>query len=253
MIKYGYLIIIIVIYVFITSCDSENAWNCFQDTGKIVQIPVETDFFEKITVFQRTQLIVQQGDEQKVVLESGDNLINDIDIIVEDGTLIIDNKNACNLTREYGITKVRVITDTLTEIRNASGLTVQSEGILSFPLLTLRSEDLMEEDQFRKDGDFEMQLDCKELIIETNGKSNFFLDGIADDVTINFLDGDNRCECRELQIQNASIFHRGTNDIFIAPEQSVSGELRSAGNLVITGQTPVIDVQAFYTGQVIRE
>ena len=237
--------------LLLVSCNSENAWNCVQTTGTIQTDTIVVPEFEKITVLHRSQLIVKTGDEPQVLLKTGKNLKNDVNISVVNGTLLIDNTNACNTIRDYGVTQVIVTTHTLTEIRNASGLPVLSEGVLDFPNLTLRSDDLVEEDFYHKTGDFELSLNCTNLKIETNGKSNFYLDGFAKNTEINFLDGDNRCECNLLKMDTAQIFHRGTNDIFIAPNQSVTGELRSIGNLVLSQQVPVMEVKSFYTGKVI--
>ncbi len=55
-------------------------------------------------------------------------LMNDIKISVEGGRLILKNENGCNLTRDYGITKIYVSSPNLIEIRN--GLIVQRLGIL---------------------------------------------------------------------------------------------------------------------------
>ena len=241
---------IVFIFLMLTACDSENAWDCAQTSGPIISQSIEVPDFDKISVLQRSQLVIRQG-AKNVIIETGENLWEDVAVFVENGTLIIDNKNACNLIRDYGVTKVTVTTPVLAEIRNASGLTVIGDGTLSFSELTLRSEDLDEEDLYRKVGDFDLTLDVDLLNIITNGKSNFFLDGRVDEMDINFLDGDNRCECDSLLLNRATIFHRGTNDIFIAPIQEVTGELRSTGNLVLSSRPISVDVQELYKGRVI--
>ncbi|RZS99771.1 head GIN domain-containing protein [Aquimarina brevivitae] len=243
---------IIIAVLILISCGSENSWDCLQTTGEIITEEVEVVNFNAISVLQRSQLIISQG-TQRVRVETGENLINDVEVYVDNGTLIIDNKNSCNLVRDYGVTKVYVTIPDITEIRNASGLPVIGEGVLSVTELTLTSDDLEEEDLYRKVGDFRLNLDVDQLTIITNGKSNFFLDGRATAVDINFLDGDNRCECTALDVNTLSVFHRGTNDIIIAPQTSVTGELRSTGNLILRSRPAVVDLQELYTGRLIYQ
>ncbi len=245
-------IITLIIVSLVFSCNSEDAIDCFQNAGNIIQQDYALDNFDKITVFERSQLFISEG-EFSVILETGENLINDIDIKVSNGRLIIENGNSCNITREYGITKVFVSAPNITEIRNSSGLKVISENTLTYPNLTLLSEDLEEEDAFHTDGDFELDLDVENLTITQNNLSNFFLTGNATNLDLNFTFGDARFEGRDLIVQNADVYHRGTNDITINPQQELTGTLLSTGDLIVVNTPPILDVEVLYTGQLIIE
>ncbi|WP_179346607.1 head GIN domain-containing protein [Winogradskyella ursingii] len=243
---------IVFILFALWSCDSEDAPDCFQNAGDIIQESYTLDAFDKITVFQRTQLIISEG-SFSVVLETGENLLNDIDIKVSDNRLIIENNNACNITRDYGITKVFVSAPNITEIRNSSGLKVVSGNQLTYANLTLLSEDFEEEDAFHTDGDFELDLDVENLTITQNNLSNFFLTGNVTNLDLNFTFGDARFEGRNLIVQNADVYHRGTNDIIINPQVSLTGSLLSTGDMIVVNTPPIFDVEELYTGKVIIE
>ena len=79
-------IFLIMLLAFL-GCDSDKGLNCFQAAGDIIQEEFTVDTFTKITVWERTQLFIKQGDTQKVVVETGENLLNDIEVQVEDGML----------------------------------------------------------------------------------------------------------------------------------------------------------------------
>ena len=245
-------IVTFILLSLIISCDSEDAPNCFQSAGDIIQRNFTVDDFTKITVFERTQLFISEG-EFSVVLETGENLLNDIAIEVSEGRLTIENNNACNITRDYGITKVFVSAPNITELRNSSGLSIVSENTLTYPNLTLLSEDLEEEDAFHIDGDFELDLAVDNLTITQNGLSNFFLSGTVENLDLNFLFGDARFEGRDLVVQNADVYHRGTNDIIINPQQLLTGTLLSTGDLILVNTPTVLNIEALYIGQVITE
>ncbi len=243
---------LIVFFVF-TACDSDSAWDCVKASGTIVQEEITLEAFEKLDVRHRVQLIVKQGDEQQVILETGENLRGDINLSVVDGILRIDNNASCNLVRDYGITKLYVTSPNITQIRNGSGLPVLSNGILAFPSLALISENTAVEGDIHTVGDFELQLDVQNLSIVANGKSNFFLSGQAETATIGLYSGDGRVEAANFIIQELNIYHRSSNKMIVNPRQSIRGEIRSLGDVIAVFQPAVVEVEEFYTGRLIFE
>lgn len=236
-----------------TSCDSDSAWECIKAAGTIIQEEIVFESFDKLDVRHRVQLIVKQGVEQKVILETGENLRGKITLNVTDGVLRIDNGNSCNLVRDYGISKVYVTSPNITQIRNGSGLPVLSEGVLAFPSLALISEDTAVEGDIHTVGDFNLQLDVQNFSIVANGKSNFFLSGTAETAFIGLYSGDGRVEAAEFEIQDLNIYHRSTNKMIVNPRQSIRGEIRSLGDVIAVFQPPVVEVEQFYTGRLIFE
>jgi hypothetical protein len=104
---------------FLFSCDSENGWDCLQAPGNSVSKEYTVSEFTKIRIEDEVTLYLKQGDRQQVKLETGENLLSDISVSVEGNILVVKDKNACNLVRDYGITKVFVTVPNITEIRNS--------------------------------------------------------------------------------------------------------------------------------------
>ncbi|NNC49050.1 MAG: DUF2807 domain-containing protein, partial [Flaviramulus sp.] len=96
----------IVFLILIFACDSENAGDCFQKEGTIIQQEIIVANFDKIFVNRDIELIIEEGPTQKVVIETGKNLINDVSAAVANGELTLTDNNTCNYVRDYGITKV---------------------------------------------------------------------------------------------------------------------------------------------------
>ncbi len=243
------------IYIFSAilffACNGEKAPDCFQNAGDIIQQEFQVETFSQITVFERIELIVTEASTHSVLVETGEYLMNDIKVSVENGRLILKNQNACNLTRDYGITKIYVSAPNLTEIRNSSGLTVSSNGIWNFPTLALVSEDSEAEDFYHTDGDFKVQVNCNQLNVVTNNLSSIYVNGTVNDLAIGFYSGDGRFEGANLIAQHISIFQRSSNDMILNPQQSLTGEIRSTGDVILVNEPPVLDVQVFYTGRLI--
>jgi len=245
--KLGCIFLLILLF----ACNGENVPDCFQNAGDTMQQEFIVDAFDKITVFERIELIVTDDVTQSVRVETGEYLMNDIKISVDGGRLILKNENACNLTRNYGLTKVYVSSPNLIEIRNSSGLTVSSNGVLNYPSLTLVSEDFNAEGTYHTDGDYNMQVNCNSLTVITNNLSHMFISGTTTNLFIGFYSGDARFEGANLIAQNIEIFQRSSNDMIINPQQSLIGGIRSTGDVISLNEPPLVSVEEFYTGRLI--
>ncbi len=235
------------------ACDSEEGLNCTQAAGDMVAIEIDVDFFNRVTVLERAGLVIKQGDTQKVVLKTGENLVNDIEITVEDDRLTILNDNGCNVVRDYGLTIVEITVPDLKEIRSSTGLDVVSDGVLAFDDLTLVSNDGPEEDFFRSSGNFRLLLDVERLTINTNKLSNFYLSGAVENAFLNWDQGDGQLFGEDLVIQNAMIFHRGTNDWHLDVKQNISGTISGYGDVILKSQPASINVDETWRGRLIVE
>lgn len=244
-------LIYILFPIILLSCNGENVPDCFQNSGSIVQQEFEVETFDKITVFERIELIVKDEPTQKVVVETGEYLLSDIEVKIENGTLILKNNNACNLTRDYGITKIYVSSSNLTQIRNSSGLPVSSEGVLNYNNLTLISEDYNSLGVTHTDGDFNLQVNCDRINITFNNLSNIFISGNVNNLFIGFYSGDSRFEGANLIAENITIFQRSSNDMIINPQQSLKGEIRGTGDVISRNRPTIVEVEQFYTGKLI--
>lgn len=246
-------IVCVLIVLLFASCDSNKGWDCIRTAGSIVQQEVSTLDFDKIVVWGGVKLFVEQGAEQKVVIETGSNLMADISITVTDGRLSIHNNNTCNLVRDYGITKVFVTAPNLTEIRSSTGMGIESIGLLSFPSLSLLSEDHSSEGQTHVDGDFTLDLEVENLKIVANGVSKFYLKGSANNVSFGLYSGDCRIYSEDLVVQNLNVYHRSSGPMVVRPMKSIKGEIVGVGNIISKNRPAIVEVDERYRGRLIFE
>lgn len=243
-------IIYILSLILIVSCNSEDASDCFQTEGNIVQQEVVVSAFDKILINRDVELIVKEGSEYQVTIETGENLLNDILVTVVDNELQLSDYNSCNYVRDYGITKVYVTAPNILRIRNSSQYKVSSEGVLTFPQLNLISEDFNAPGSFTV-GDFKLEINNDKLNIVSNNISSFYITGTTNNLFIGFYAGAGRFEGQDLIAQNVDVFHRGSNDMIVNPQISLSGELRGTGDLISVNEPPTVNVEQFYTGELI--
>lgn len=243
----------LLLILFVTSCDSEDGLNCTQAAGDFIEQEFQVEPFDKILVFERLKLTVKDGPIQKVVIKTGENLLNDVDVTVNDGRLEVVNNNGCNLVRDYGITEVVVTSPNITEIRSSTGEDVRSEGVLSWNNLTLLSNDGPEEDFYHSTGNFRLQLAVQNLTINTNKLSNFYLSGSVENADLNWEEGDGRLIANDLIIQNAQIFHRGTASWNMDVRQNISGIINGYGDVILKSRPTTVNVQETWQGRLIIE
>ena len=241
------------VFVFLVfACNSEDANDCFQTSGTTIQQEFEVSTFEKILVNRNVQLILKEGADYSVLVETGENLMNDIKVQVVDNQLILTDDNTCNYVRDYVATKVYVTAPNITEIRSSTQYEIQSDGVLTYPNIHLLCEDFNGGSEFTV-GDFRMQFNSNRIRIVSNNISFFYLSGTVNDLIVNFYSGAGRFEGENLVAQNISIYHRGSNDMIVNPQQELTGELLGTGNLISVNVPPVVDVEQIYTGELIFE
>jgi len=233
------------------ACDSENASDCFQLEGDMVQLQFELPDFTKIRIEHNVSLVIKQGETQDVILETGENLLPDVWVYVEDGVLVVRDNNACNYVRDFGVTRAIVTTPNISEIRNGSSYNVVGEGVLNFPDLRLISNTTGGFEDIRKSGDFTMTINTTNLSVEANGFSGFFIDGEAENAVISFEDKTPRFEGANLLVDHLRIFHRSANKMIVNPQLSIRGRIVGVGDVISVTRPEIIEVEELYSGRLL--
>ena len=240
-----------VLIFLITGCNSDSTSDCFQNTGELARDQVTVPDFTKITVFENVSLVLKEGAEQKVEVETGEFLRNEVTLEVEGDRLLLRDTNDCNYVRDYGVTIVYVTSPNITEIRSSTGLSINSEGTLNYPSLTLISESFLNPESETTDGEFDLELNCQNVNIVVNGITYFKLRGSTMNLDVQVAAGDSRIEAENLLAEVVSINHRGTNDMFINPQQSLTGVIRGTGDVISNNGPPEVDVKELFNGRLI--
>ena len=233
------------------ACDSEDASDCFQTEGNLIQSQVEIGDFSKIRTENDVTLILKQDAEYSVTIETGENLLNDVAVFLDGETLVIQDNNGCNVFRDYGVTTAIVSSPNITEIRNSSSREVRSEGILEYPELTLISNTTGNLENPQKNGDFILQLNCDNLRVQANGQSVFYLSGYSRRARLNFADEWPRFEGEDLMIDDLTIFQRSATVMIVNPQKEITGEIRATGDVISVNEPPIVEVEEFFTGRLI--
>ena len=239
-------------FVFLLpSCNGDNVPDCFQNAGDLVRETAEVPEFSTITIFENLNLVLKQGDEQGVEIETGEFLRDEVSAEVENGRLILKNENGCNFVRDYGLTTVYVTSPNITEVRSSTGLLISSDGVLDYPNLSLIAESFANPETETTDGSFDLQLNSGTVRIVVNGIAYFKLRGSADNFNVNIFAGDSRIEAEGLVAQNVTLSHRGSNDVFVNPQQRIDGVIRGTGDVISVNRPPEVEVEELFNGRLI--
>lgn len=247
------IIYIAILFLVFASCEIDNVSDCFQSTGSIITTEMEVGPFTKLRFENDISVILKQDSIQKVYLETGENLLSNIEVKVEDGVLIIKDNHGCRLTREYGVTKAFISVPNLTEIRNSSPRDITSDGVLNFPNLTLISNTTGNIEGSNKSGDFRLQVDCENFNVSANGQSIFYITGKTKNASLSFSDEWPRFEGEDFSIETLSFSQRSATYMKVFPENKVSGQIRGTGDVILVNRPDIIEVEEFFTGRLIIE
>ncbi len=245
------ILVLSVAILFLCGCNSDSSSDCFQNSGKLVRYEVSVEDFNKITVFENVSLVLKVGVQQKVEVETGEFLRNEVTTEVEDDRLLLRDTNDCNYFREYGTTKIYITSPNITEIRSSTGQTINSDGVLNYSSLTLISESFLNSESETTDGEFDLELNSENVNIIVNGIAYFKLRGITTNFGVQVAAGDSRIEAENLMAEFVSVDHRGSNDVFVNPQQSLTGAIRGTGDVISINRPIEVEVDELFNGKLI--
>ena len=240
-------IIVLVGLIFISiSCSKPG--ECIEATGSIITKEFIVSDFDKIIVYQGISLVITEGPVYKVEVQTGENLMSNIQATAADGLLTLKDNTTCNWVRDYGNTVVYVTAPNIKEINSKTEKIISSNGVLTYPILSLISIDISDG---AGTGDFNIQIDNSQLVINNNNVSRYYISGQTDNLVVGFYNGNGRFEGGNLKVKTINIYHRGSNDMILKPTESITGKMVSTGNVILKNNPPIVDVQELYYGRVI--
>jgi hypothetical protein len=243
------------VLIFVTGlvfgCNGENVPDCLQNSGDLVREEVPVPDFTKITVFENVSLVLKQDDVQKVEIETGEFLWNEVSAMVEGDRLLLRDTNHCNYFRDYGLTTVYITSPDIDEVRSSTGWSVTSDGVLGYAGLTLISESFNNPESETTDGEFDLEVDSQSVSVVVNGIAYFKLRGTTENLNVTVAAGDSRIEAADLTARSVSLNHRGSNDMFVNPQRAISGLIRGTGDVISSNRPDTVAVRELYKGRLV--
>ena len=201
------------------------------------------DPFSIVSVSDNVDLVFVPGAVQKIEVEAGKNLIPNITTEVSNYQLTIKNNTDCNWMRSYDkkIT-VYVTQPYLIEIYNHSYGKVSNTGQLEFDSLKIHNYG---------NGELNMNIKCDKLWVDTNFLGDVILSGEATEVDTHCFRLA-RLDTRNLKCQDFTILSEAEGDHFVYAENSLTGTIKSIGNVHYYGNPVTTNFQDLGEGNFIK-
>lgn len=241
---------IVFLWVLLVACEKPS--DCITSAGATVTREVAVAPFTRLEIFRGIGVEIIQGPIYKVVLQSGENFIENIQVTQNGNVLQIRDQSTCNWVREFGVAKAIITAPNLEEVYSKSEQDVVSQGVLTYPYLHLYAMD-KEGDGLpgAGTGDFRLAVNSTTLLVDNNNVSRYYISGTTQALKVNFWAGDGRLDAAQLQANTIQLYHRGSNDMLLYPTQSVAGSLVSTGNVELFNTPPLVNISTTYQGHVI--
>lgn len=239
------LLQLLVLSLLFSSCNQLG--DCFHGTGAITDEERSLDTIRRIYLTSNINLIIHPNQSYfRMRLSGGNNLLENVDTEVENGTLSIKNKNHCNWVRSF---KSKITVEVWVDKLNALYLE-NSTGEVT-------TEDTIRTDNFRVDcfgsmGNVNLLIDCGVSTIALhNGPSDITVRGRCG-VQYNYNAGFGKIDCRSLYSDDVYIKNKGTNDTWINSQSLLEATIERDGNIYYTGNPSTIKTLLNGKGQLIK-
>ena len=241
-------ILYIIFTLFISlSCTKD----CLEPMGTIVQQEIPVAAFDKIIIHSGVETVLLMGETHKLVVEAGENRLENIHVSVENQQLEIQTDALCITTADLSPVKVYISSPNIISIRNSSQYGIYSSGILTYPNLSLLTEDYNSD--YINIGNFDLQIENNSISVISNGISNITLAGTTTNLHLGYYTGIGKFEGANLVAQNVTLYHRGENNLKVNPQESLVGDIISVGDVISYAHPPIVEVVEHYHGQLLFE
>jgi hypothetical protein len=237
------VIFFLLLMAFLAGCGKSDE-NCLTSNGKTIKQSRMISDFDSIQVNDYVNLYLTQDSENKITVESGENIIDGITTDVVDRQLIISNKNKCNWLRSYNVpVNVYVSVKNLIKIYYMSSGNIYTTNTLKSSALTVEA--------WGGCGTIDLDLDLYQgSFILQMGTADFNLHGFCAINTI--YSGDyGFFQCKDLKTRYLFITNRGSNDCYVNCSYYLDATIGSIGNIYYTGKPDSINTYIQGAGQVI--
>lgn len=224
------------------ACSSPDAPDCFQSTGKTVNITRNITAFNKITIDQNIDLIIQPDTFYALRVEGGENILSDIETKVQNGTLNIANKNTCNWVRSYK-RKIRVYL----HVKDLQTIEQSGFGSITFT-------DTLRTNFFAINlygvSEVLVKVKARQVNVDVNSLGTLTLEGSSQ---IIYLSSDKTPHIitNNFVSREAFVKHKAGTDITLAVSDSISAEILRSGNIFYKG-TDKVNAIIKGTGKIIK-
>ncbi len=226
-----------VVYLLIVStlmsCDLDS-FNCYD--GSIVTKELSLNTFHKIDIDFSCEVILVDGDEQKIVIEGKDDMIQDLEnrSIVSNDTWKVRTKGNCILPTKD--TRIYITVSGLKELSVDGNYMISSEGLLKNVYDALKID-------LDGNGDLSLSLDNLVLLeLEIDGNSKVDIEGVTNRFNID-CDGNSEIRAHDFWAEIIDIKIDGNANMDVNASQRLIVNMDGKGSVCYKGNPQITSNQ----------
>jgi hypothetical protein len=245
MVKRLIFLLLPILYIALSGCKRENLDDCFTNSGEVIIKERPTAYFDRVRLNDNINLVIKEGDQFKIQIEGGKNLLDAVKTETVDSVLSISNTMKCNWVRDYDheIT-VYITSPSLWSIYYEGSGDVRTDGNINMEHLELNV--------WGGAGSINLDLDCNTLNLGLHyGTTDFHVKGNSSMMTI-YANSYGPFFCEEMNSNIVYIKNSGTNDCYIHVNHILEAELSSIGNIYYSGNPSDLKCNETGSGRLIK-
>lgn len=216
------------------SCKKENALDCFKSNGKEISEVRVLGIFNEVSVADKIDLKMVQGNEYKVEVFAGENIIKNVQVTNTDGKLHIKNNNKCNFVRGYKKhISVRVTTPSIAKVESRGVGTITFENDFVQDMIFVYAEN---------SGDIHLSGTFRRIKTGSHGNGDIYLKGMCDTLTV-YAFGTNSTKAKDLKVNTYTFVENiSVGDVRLTAPLNGTLEVKiwKAGNIYYTGNPAIV-------------
>lgn len=228
------IIFLFLISLIVSSCDKENAPDCFQKNGKEIEIGRTIVPFDTLEIYDIFEVELVQDTVSEIKIFGGENLLPEVITNIQNNKLTIENKNSCGWVRGYD-KKIKLI------IHNNC-----FENIHIYGQSTIKSLNILEGYFF----EFQFFSPIASCDLKVNGTQSYMLIyGTGDytikgTVSVSVIDAKNHSMvfADSLQTNYTNVFHYSTGNCYMWANERIKARVAGSGSIFYKGNPTTIDI-----------
>jgi hypothetical protein len=238
------IFIFLSVTLFFSACKKENRCDCIKRTGDIITEVRTLKAFDRLQVEEDVNVFITDDTIQEVKVEAGENIAPLIQTIVEDGTLIIRNKNKCLWARSYKKPlNVYIRTPGLSYIRSNGTGDIKSLNTINKDTIDVTIEN---------SGSIELSVNSTKVINHIFGDGDMTLHGKSDENDVS-IGGTSFMYAKDLTTSYTWIQSYTLGTCYVNASGLLICRFDSKGDIHCTGNPATIQQTHNGTGQLLLE
>lgn len=211
----------IVVAITLNSCI-----NTIDGNGDVKNEKRAVSSYDKIDISGSFEIILNQGDQEKVELEADKNLLELIETKVKNNTLYISSKKPIGNAKSL---KIYITAVNVDDIDASGAIKLSNKG-------TYKTENL--EIDISGAADVNLNLDVENLSMELSGASESTLVGNATNFEIE-ISGAGELQAKKLKTRNTNIDISGAGNAIVYAKKTLNVEVSGAGSVQYKGDPKI--------------